>query len=98
MSGRAVGVVRRWKRTRWSAGSGSCEMDVKARPTEKGQKKRGCLRPAEGAVDGWKSCTIFCFVFVSGLLGGGCRVGVRYKRCFYAREFTETKSTFLSRG
>jgi hypothetical protein len=60
MNGRAVGVVWRWKRTRWrSGGSGSCEMDVKARPTGSKSSEAVSVREKGPWMDGWKSWTIF---------------------------------------
>jgi hypothetical protein len=70
MNGRAVGVVWRWKRTRWrSGGSGSCEMDVKARPTGSKSSEAVSVREKGPWMDGWKSWTIF-FFWVEGDLGG----------------------------
>jgi hypothetical protein len=72
MNGRAVGVVWRWKRTRWrSGGSGSCEMDVKARPTGSKSSEAVSVREKGPWMDGRAGQFFFCFVFwVEGDLGG----------------------------
>jgi hypothetical protein len=60
-------VVWRWKRTRWrSGGSGSCEMDVKARPTGSKSSEAVSVREKGPWMDGRAGQFFFLFCFLGG--------------------------------